>query len=72
MTGLYQEGGWYAHVLILADNSDVDFERYTLQILQAAQVTGFESALSVGTRFEYLRRRGVLCYGMPQLVIDEV
>ena len=71
ITGMYQECGWYARVLILADHSDANFERYTLQVLETLPFLKSESLLRVGTRFLFARRRGLLCYGMPQLVIDE-
>jgi hypothetical protein len=66
--GLYQECGWHARVLILADHSDAEFERYTLEVIKGS--THIPS-LRAGSRFGYARRRGVMSFGMAHLTIDE-
>jgi hypothetical protein len=66
--GLYRESGWYARVQILEDHSDVDFERYTLEVVEGANDLPL---LPLGTRFTFARRRGVIFAGMGQLLVDE-
>jgi hypothetical protein len=66
--GLYRESGWYARVQILEDHSDVDFERYTLEVVEEANDL---QLLPQGTRFTFARRRGVMFAGMGQLSVDE-
>jgi hypothetical protein len=69
--GMYEESGWYARVLILADDSDADFERYTLQVLRNLTIVDCAAGLTVGATFQYMRRRGYMCWGMPQLTLDQ-
>jgi hypothetical protein len=69
--GVYQEGYWAARVLIVADRSDAEFERFTLHVIAHLSAAQREFAPCVGTQFEYLRRRGVMCSGMPRLMPDE-
>jgi hypothetical protein len=71
-TGLYEECGWHAHVLIVADRSDAEFERFTLQVIKSLNSPGLAIVPNVGERFQYLRRRGFMCWGMPRLTKDHI
>jgi hypothetical protein len=70
--GTYEEHGWYARVAILADQSDAHFERYTLQVYSHLTPNHWAATLAIGSTFRYMRRRNVMCWGMPRVTLDDV
>jgi hypothetical protein len=67
---LYQESGWTAHVRIVSDRSDNEFERCTLQVVEQLRRDSSMSTPEVGELFEFLWRRGIICTGIGRLVRD--
>jgi hypothetical protein len=65
---LYEESYWRARVLVVDDYSDEKFERYTLQVIENMSLCASDCAPPVGSRFKYVRRRGVMCSGMGRLI----
>lgn len=67
---LYEESYCRLRVLIIADESDAEFERCTLQVVEQISLNAMPCAPAVGTQFSYLRRRDIHCHGMARLVRD--
>ena len=65
---LYEESYCRLRVLIVADCSDAEFERCTLQVVEHIGLTAAPCAPQVGARFTYLRHRDIHCHGMARLV----
>lgn len=68
---LYEESCYRLRVLIVADSSDTDVERYTLHVLEDVGLFTDACAPAVGTQFNYQRLRDVYCYGMARLIRAE-
>lgn len=68
---LYEESCYRLRVLIVADFSDADVERYTLHVLENVGLFADPCTPAVGTQFSYQRLRDVYCYGMGRLIRAE-
>lgn len=67
---LYEESYCRLRVLIVADYSDAQFERCTLQVVEQVSLTAAPCAPGVGAQFTYLRHRDIHCHGMARLIRD--
>lgn len=65
---LYEESYCRLRVLIIADFSDAEIERYTLHVLENVGLIDDACVPAAGTQFTYQRRRDVYCYGMARLI----
>ncbi len=66
----YEENCWRLRVLVLSDESDETFERFSLQVVEGLSGCALPENICVGTTFLYQRRRGFYCGGMALLTLD--
>lgn len=71
-TALYEESCCRLRVLVLADDSDAEYERCTLQVVENLALEPMPCVPEVGARFHFQRRRGLHSFGMARLVSDDV